>query len=295
MCGLSYRWRWWWWWVSASSSQCACGGVCKRAFSVRSVRGTKMRWISRLPAGCLSGDWRSDSSHRLRGSWLCGWAPSGRSKLEQQGQLTAHTHRQPTEAEASLLPRTIKTISTWTSTTLPAFIRRSLTTSTTTFTTTKDPRSDRTQGKIIGRVEKLRIPKTTLDVRSNRTQVGRASTENRWGRGRRFRLPKKWRTRMEQSQDWRSLGMWRKRKKAPPARGADPSIGRMKILTVSLVCRSKCRLNAKNHVNFVKDDTTVFFFCQKKVTSDGYDQRSKRTTCKLLEKKDDDSELEDKN
>ena len=73
------------------------------------------------------------------------------------------------------------------------------------------------KGRSSGESEKLRIPKSTLDVRSNRTQVGRAWTENRWCRGRRFRLPKKWRTRMEQPQDWRSLGMWRKRKIAPPA------------------------------------------------------------------------------
>ena len=51
----------------------------------------------------------------------------------------------------------------------------------------------RTQGQDLHKNQKLGIPRTVLDVRSNRTH-GRVLMESRWYRGGRCRLPKKWRT-----------------------------------------------------------------------------------------------------
>ena len=102
-----------------------------------------------------------------------------------------------------------------------------------------------------GRTERLGIPGRVLDVRSNRTQVGRVSMESRLRRGGRLTTAEEMednlsQRRMEKSEGVESLGMrWnsRKLKKAPAARGADQSTGHMKI-------------NAINYVKFVKDDAT---------------------------------------
>ena len=109
----------------------------------------------------------------------------------------------------------------------------------------------RTKVRTFRGIERLWIPRTVLDVRSNRTQIGSVSMASRCASRRKMPTAEEVednlsQRRTEMSEECGSLGYGGDRggrRRHQPPRGADPSTGHVKI-------------NAMNSVKFVMDDAT---------------------------------------